>query len=92
MAESGLVLFLCKIFVHLFVLTALGPHCHAGPSPAAEGGPSLAGAQAPHCGGASRCRVWASVTVAHKLSSFGSWALENRLNYYGTRAQLLLGM
>ena len=39
LAELGLVLFLCKIFVHLFVLTALGPHCRAGPSPAAERGP-----------------------------------------------------
>lgn len=48
LAESGLVLFLCKIFACLFALTALGPHCGAGPSPAAEGGPSLAGAQAPH--------------------------------------------
>ena len=34
----------------------------------------------------------ASVTVACKLSSFGSWALENRLNYCGTWAQLLPGM
>lgn len=36
--------------------------------------------------------AWASVTVVRKLRSFGSWALENRLNYCGTWAQLLLGM
>ena len=49
------------------------------------------GAQASHCGGFSYCRawalgVWASVVVAHGLSSCGSRALEHRLSSCGTRA------
>ena len=46
---------------------------------------------------ASRCGAralgaWASVVVAHGLSSCGLWALEHRLSSCGTRAQLLRGM
>ena len=49
------------------------------------------GAQAFHCDGFSCCRaralgVWASVVVAHGLSSCGSQALERRLSSCGTRA------
>ena len=49
------------------------------------------GAQASHCGGFFCCGakvlgVWASVVVAHGLSSCGSQALELRLSSCGTRA------
>ena len=55
------------------------------------------GAQASHCGGFSCCGAralgaWASVVVAHGLSSCGSRALERRLSSCGTWAQLLHGM
>ena len=55
------------------------------------------GARAPHCsgfscGGARALGVWASVVVAHGLSSCGSRALERRLSSCGTWAQLLRGM
>ena len=33
--------------------------------------------------------MWASVVVAHGLSSCGSWALERRLSSCGARAYLL---
>ena len=36
--------------------------------------------------------MWASVVVARRLSSCGSWASERRLSSCGTRAQLLCGM
>ena len=36
--------------------------------------------------------MWASVVVAHGLSSCGSWALERRLSSCGARAWLLRGM
>ena len=47
--------------------------------------------QASHCGGFSCCRAWAlgtwaSVVVAHRLSSCGSWALEHRLSSCGAWA------
>ena len=55
------------------------------------------GAWASHRGVSSCCRaralgVWASVVVAHELSSCGLWALERRLSSCGARAQLLRGM
>ena len=55
------------------------------------------GARASHCGGFSWCGAralgaWASVVVAHGLSSCGSWALERRLCSCGARARLLRGM
>ena len=55
------------------------------------------GAQASHCGDFSCCGaralgVWASVVVAHRLSSCGSWALERKLSSCGARAQLLCSM
>ena len=48
-------------------------------------------AQASHRGGFSCCGAralgaWASVVVAHGLSSCGAWALEHRLPNYGARA------
>ena len=36
--------------------------------------------------------AWASVVVAHGLSSCGSWALDHRLSSCGARAQSLCGM
>ena len=47
--------------------------------------------RASHCSGFSCCRaravgVWASVAVAHGLSSCSSQALERRLSSCGTRA------
>ena len=55
------------------------------------------GAWASHCSGSSCCGAWAlgswaSVVVAHRLSSCGSQALERRLSSCGARAQLLRGM
>ena len=55
------------------------------------------GARASHCGGFSCCGAqalgaWASVVVAHGLSSCGSRALECRLSSCGAWAQLLCGM
>ena len=49
------------------------------------------GARASHCGGFSCCRAralgaWASVVVAHGLSSCGSRALERRLSSCGAQA------
>ena len=55
------------------------------------------GVQASHCGGFSCCGAralgtWASVVVAHGLSSCGLWALERRLSSCGAQDQLLHGM
>ena len=49
------------------------------------------GVRASHCGGFSCCGARtlgarASVVVAHRLSSCGSWALEHRLSSCGARA------
>ena len=49
------------------------------------------GAWASHCGGFSCCRAralgaWASVVLAHGLSSCGARALEHRLSTCGARA------
>ena len=54
-------------------------------------------AWASHCGGFSCCGAWAldtwaSVVVAHGLTSCGSQALEHRLSSCGAQAQLLRGM
>ena len=55
------------------------------------------GVRASHCGGFSYCGAqaqgaWASVVVAHGLSSCGSRALEHRLSSCGAWALLLCGM
>ena len=55
------------------------------------------GARASHCGGFSCCGapalgVWASVVVAHGLSSCGLRALERRLSSCAAGAYLLHGM
>ena len=63
-----------------------------------QAGPTLrCGAQASRCGGFSCCGAralgaWASVVVAHMLSSCGSLALERRLSSCGARALLLRSM
>ena len=62
-----------------------------------EGATLCCSARAPHCSGFSCCRAWAlgswaSVVVAHGVSSCGSRALERRLSSCGARAQLLCGM
>ena len=44
------------------------------------------------CCGAWALGAWASVVVAHGLSSCGSWALECRFSSCGARASLLRGM
>ena len=64
---------------------------------AASGGYSSLWCAGFHCGGFSCCGAralgtWASVVVAHKLISCGSWALEHRLNSCGAWAKLLHGM
>ena len=59
---------------------------------AVSGGATLCcAAWASHCGGFSCCGApalgsWASIVVAHGLSSCGSWALEHRLSSCGARA------
>ena len=55
------------------------------------------GARAAHCSDFSCCGTralgtWASVFVAHGLSSCGLWALEHRFSSCGARAQLLRDM
>ena len=55
------------------------------------------GAWASHCGGFSCCRAQAlglraSVVVACRLSSCGSWAIECRFSSCGAQTQLLVGM
>ena len=74
------------IFIYLF-LAVLGLRCCMRAfSSCGERGPTLrCSAQASHCGGFSCCGaqalgVWASVVVAHGLSSCGSQALECRLS------------
>ena len=49
------------------------------------------GEWAAHCGGFSCCGAqalgtWASVVVAHRLSSCGSWAIEHRFSSCDTLA------
>ena len=44
------------------------------------------------CWGARALGAWASVVVAHGLSSCGSWALERWLSSCGAQAYLLRGM
>ena len=55
------------------------------------------GVWASHCGGFSCCGaralgIWASIVVAHRLSSCGSRALEHRLSSWGAWALLLCCM
>ena len=64
---------------------------------AASRGYSWLWCAASHCSGFSCCRAqvlgtWASVVVACRISSCGSWALEHRLSSCGARASLLHGM
>ena len=78
---------LCWVFV-----AACGPSLVA-----ASGGYSLLQCATSHCSGFSCCGAralgtWASVVVAHGLSSCGLWALERRLSSCGTQASLLRGM
>ena len=62
---------------------------------AASGGTLCCGACASHCGGFScgeqALGAWASVVVAHRLSSCGARALERRLSRCGAQALLLCG-
>ena len=69
-------LFFFLIFKFILFLAVLGLRC---------------GAWASHCGGFSCCRaqalgMQASVVVAHRLSSCGSWVLELRLSSCGAWA------
>ena len=73
-----------------FFLAAVGLRCGAGATPHCS-------AWSSHCGGFSCCRaralgMWASVVVAHGLSSCGSRAIEYRLSSCGEWAYLLGGM
>ena len=80
------------LFIYLF-LAALGLRCcaRAFSSCGEQGATLCCGARASHCGGFSCCGAgalgtWASVVVAHGLSSCGSRALEHRLSSCGPRA------
>ena len=95
------------LFIYLF-LAALGLHCCAQAfSSCGKQGPLFAVVHGLHPwrwlflhlhgGGFSYCRAqalgaWASIVVAHGLSSCGSQALERRLSSCGAWAQLLRGM
>ena len=85
-------------FIYLFMAT-LGLCCCAQAffSCGERGATLHCGERSSHYGGFSCCGAralgtWASVVVAHGLSSCGSWALERRLRSCGARAQLLRGM
>ena len=69
-------------FIFLF-LAALGLHCFVRAS-------SSCGAWPSHCGGFFCCGAWAlgapaSLAVAHRLNSCGSWALERGISSCGAR-------
>ena len=79
-------------FIFKKFLAVLGLRCCAWTfSLVAAGGATLqCSAQPSHCGGFSCCKAqalgtWASVVVAHGLSSCGSRALERRLSSCSTR-------
>ena len=87
------------ILFNLFIFGCVGSLLlHTGFLQLRQAGATLRrGAQASHCGGFSCCGAWAlgawaSVVVARRLSSCGSWAPERRLSSCGACAQLLRGM
>ena len=79
-------------------MAALGTHCCTrAPSSCSERGlfgvvRGLLIAGAPPVADHGALGAWASVVVAHGLSSCGSWALEHRLSSCGAQAQLPHGM
>ena len=88
-----------NLFIYLFIYGCIGSSLlHTGFLQLWQVGATVrCGARASHCGGFFCCGAWAlgawaSVVVACRLSSCGSWALECRLSSYGARAQLLHGM
>ena len=89
--EKPLLFLFFLLFIYLF-LAALGLRCCVGFLWLCRTGATLpCGARASHCSDFSRCRVqalgaWASVVVAHGLSSCGSQALERRLSSCGAGA------
>ena len=88
---AGGIFFKKMLCIYLF-MAVLGLHCWASfPLVAASGGHLSHGAGASHCSGpscfrASALGAWASVVVAHGLSSCGSQAVEHRLNSCGSQA------
>ena len=92
--------FYLLIYFILFILflAALGLHCCAWAFLWLQraGATLHCSARASHCSGfpcgAWALAMWASVVVAHGLSSCGSWALECRLSSCGSWASLLRGM
>ena len=90
--------FVINFFLIYFIFGCIGSLLlHTGFLQLRQSGATLrCSVQASHCGGFSCCGAWAlgawaSVVVAHELSSC-SRALERRLSSCGTRAQLLHGM
>ena len=86
-------------FFFCFVLAALGLRCYgrAFSSCSEQALLFIAVPRASHYSGFSCCRAWAlgaraSVVVARRLISCGSWALEHRLSSCGALALLLRGM
>ena len=79
-------------FIYLWLHWVFVAACGLSLVAASGGGATLhCGAQASHCGGFSCCGAralgtWASVVVAHGLSSCSSQALERRLGSCGARA------
>ena len=86
-------LFVCLNIIYLFILAALGLHCcmQAFCICSEQGAILRCGAWASRCGGFSCCGAQvlgmrASVVVALRLSSCGSWSLEHRLSSCGAWA------
>ena len=93
---------LCFFLINLFYLFIFGcvgsPLLRAGFLQLQQARATLhCGARVSHCGGfscggAQAVGARASVVVAHRLSSCGTWALEHRLSSSGAWPELLRGM
>ena len=100
--EAGVLFSFLNLFILIYFIFFLGcigfSSLCAGFLQLQRAGATLCcSARASHCGGFSCCGaralgVWASVVVAHGLSSCGLRAVECRLSSCGSRAQLLHGM
>ena len=91
--------FFINLFIYLFIFGCIGSSLlRTGFLQLWRAGATLhRSARASHCGGFSCCGAQAlgaraSVVVARRLSSCGSWALERKLSSCGALAQLLHGM
>ena len=100
-SREGLWIFFVVVFnkfVYLFIFGCVGSLllCTGFFQLQRAGATLRCGARSSHCSGlscgAQAPGLWASVVVAHRLSSCGSWALEHRLSSCGARVQFLCSM